>query len=344
MVETTTLTPSSAGADSPTAVQSVLSEHEIPTRSGEPGGLRVTQVRPPSVVATTDPSSASTQQREGPTQEIIARKFVVIGKESSLFQRRPAFVVRTTAPSTPTAKQSEVVGHETPPTLPVRFGSFSTVHVVPLSVVMTATEAVAVPPTATQSDVVGQETLPRTSTASGTLSAVHVRPPLVVAITPAPGPVSLLPTATQSNAVGQEIPFKFPIPVGVLCATHRWPASVVATRSTLPPPAAKQTDVVGQVIVLRSFPFPGRVCCRQLCPAVVLWTTVESSPPPRPRTKQSELVGHEMARGVITVGYDFWTDHRPATGPRSGGGTAGALAVPRTTAARVVTAAIGMRM
>jgi hypothetical protein len=107
-------------------------------------------------------------------------------------------------------------------------------------------------------------------------------------------------------------------------------------------------------MAFRKTSIPGIVWPRQLIPPVVLWITVEKSPPPRPRAKQSALVGHETSDGVMAAGYAAWTCHRPAAapGPAVPAAAVPATAVPATvpaaprttTATTAPRAATGMRM
>jgi hypothetical protein len=208
------------------------------------------------VVATTDPSSTSTQQWAGSTHEIPDRSSVALGNDFFLFQLLPALVVAITVPLVPTAKQSEVVGQETSHIVAVDVGRFSTVQAVPPSVLATATGAVAVAPRATQSDGVGHETLLRTVPRPGDSGSSTSGPRRSHHAGTGPGAVG-----SDGDAVRR--PFGLAIPPGGLCATHRRPPSVVAAISTLarvgPSPTAKQSDGVGHVMASRKTPFPGSV-------------------------------------------------------------------------------------
>jgi hypothetical protein len=105
--------PVDVPAFQPTAQQSDLVGHEMPSICSTPRGIgSVVQVAPPSAVATTSFSSeARAQQWDESGQEMASREVTAEGGVCKDHEM-PAFVVETMV-LPPTAQQCEVVGHDT---------------------------------------------------------------------------------------------------------------------------------------------------------------------------------------------------------------------------------------
>jgi hypothetical protein len=141
------------------------------------------------------------------TQEMPFRPLTVLGMTSALHEKPE--LRELTTPSTPTAKQVAVVGHETELSLLKPAGGISFVQVLPASVVAIIVDpAPMLPllPTAMQSNDDEHEIPARFIASDGRLSALHLAPLSEVPI--AYGAVlRLVPTAMQSSTSGQSREF-----------------------------------------------------------------------------------------------------------------------------------------
>jgi len=158
---------------SPVAQQSVLVGHDMPPRELiSLGRAWDFQVLPPLMVATTTPAYDGTS----PTNDKLY----------------------------PTAQQSVLVAHDTPPRKLIPLGRAWDFQLLPPLIVATTTGALeeAFSPTAQQSVLVAHDTPPRSPMPLGRAWDFQVLPPLLVATTAASDEV--LPAAQQSVLVGHE--------------------------------------------------------------------------------------------------------------------------------------------
>jgi hypothetical protein len=192
--------------------------------------------------------------------------------------------------------QSEVVGHETPPTPWVPVGRVLLTQTAPPSVVVRMVLSVPLCPTATHLEVEGHETPSSGSIPIGTGRLVQTLPPSVVVSTPA-ATVTLEPTATQSVTEGQERSARKPSLLGVCRLTHVMPPSAVV--KMVPLPTATQAVVEGQEIPER-LALSGRARRTQVLPPSVVMRAALGVEVATVMAMQSRDEPHEMPTTSVT--------------------------------------------
>lgn len=173
---------------------------------------------------------------EGDTHEIPVKPMTLDGIAWE-FQDRPTLAVCKTV-STPTAKQSEVVGHETESSwLIPGGGDWLDQDNPPVVVAIIVDPAPALPlfPTAMQSLALADEMLKRSTPLEGTSVWLVQVDPLLSVPTTYGAESKLVPRATQFVIFGQKTPFSW-VPKGIeVCAVQDVRFTVL---TEAPPPAA----------------------------------------------------------------------------------------------------------
>jgi hypothetical protein len=212
----------------PTAQQSRLVGQDTVEGMGTPLGMvSGVQLAPPFVVEKTVPLEevvSPTAQQSVVVGQEIPERLLIPPSLGSIWdaQLLPSLVVTTAPPEntypfqvSPTAQQSELLGHDTPlrnSGVPVAVWR---VQVAPPSVVATMAPSITLVdglmeiPTAQQSELVGHDTLESSVMLlpTGRDSGVQLVPPLVVPSTVAGFP----PTAQQSELLGHDTLRKIPL-------------------------------------------------------------------------------------------------------------------------------------